>query len=135
MYLRNATVGSVVDPITTEKQEKAVFVVFFAGERARIKILKARALPRPAPESARASTTPGERDCSVAAHVMMSSGEVPFAECRTTPTESLQYSWRKCSILVGLRGGSGPALQYSREIVASLDFLELAQNQPSTHAC
>lgn len=40
MYLRNATVGTVVDPITTEKQEKAVFVVFFAGERARIKILK-----------------------------------------------------------------------------------------------
>lgn len=40
MYLRNATVGSVVDPITGEKQEKAVFVVFFAGERARTKILK-----------------------------------------------------------------------------------------------
>lgn len=49
MYLRNATVGTVVDPITTEKQEKAVFVVFFAGERARIKILKARTSPSPGP--------------------------------------------------------------------------------------
>ncbi len=34
--------GAVVDPITNEKQEKAVFVVFFAGERARTKILKVR---------------------------------------------------------------------------------------------
>ena len=42
MYLRHTTVGSVVDPITGEKQEKAVFVVFFAGERARTKILKVR---------------------------------------------------------------------------------------------
>ncbi len=40
MYLRHATVGTVVDPITGDKQEKAVFVVFFAGERARTKILK-----------------------------------------------------------------------------------------------
>lgn len=38
---RYATVGAVVDPVTNEKQEKAVFVVFFAGERARVKILKA----------------------------------------------------------------------------------------------
>jgi hypothetical protein len=37
---RYATVGAVVDPVTNEKQEKAVFVVFFAGERARVKILK-----------------------------------------------------------------------------------------------
>lgn len=37
---RYATVGAVVDPVTNEKQEKAVFVVFFAGERARTKILK-----------------------------------------------------------------------------------------------
>ena len=42
MYLRHATVGTVVDPITGDKQEKAVFVVFFAGERARTKILKVR---------------------------------------------------------------------------------------------
>lgn len=40
MYLRTLSVGSVVDPTTTEKQEKSVFVVFFAGERARSKILK-----------------------------------------------------------------------------------------------
>lgn len=32
--------GAVMDPVTNEKQEKAVFVVFFAGERARTKILK-----------------------------------------------------------------------------------------------
>jgi V-type H+-transporting ATPase subunit a len=38
---RYATVGAVVDPVTNEKQEKAVFVVFFAGERARVKIFKA----------------------------------------------------------------------------------------------
>ncbi|CAL8472142.1 g11684 [Coccomyxa elongata] len=40
MYLKWSSVGSVVDPTTTEKVEKAVFVVFFAGERARSKILK-----------------------------------------------------------------------------------------------
>ena len=42
MFLKHASVGTVVDPTTTEKLEKAVFVVFFAGERARTKILKAR---------------------------------------------------------------------------------------------
>ncbi len=40
MYLKWSSVGAVVDPTTTEKVEKAVFVVFFAGERARTKILK-----------------------------------------------------------------------------------------------
>ena len=40
MFLKFASVGTVVDPTTTEKVEKAVFVVFFAGERARSKILK-----------------------------------------------------------------------------------------------
>ncbi len=40
MFLKSASVGTVVDPTTTEKVEKAVFVVFFAGERARSKILK-----------------------------------------------------------------------------------------------
>lgn len=40
MYLKWSSVGSVMDPTTTEKVEKAVFVVFFAGERARSKILK-----------------------------------------------------------------------------------------------
>ena len=33
-------VGAVADPATGERVEKAVFVVFFAGERARQKILK-----------------------------------------------------------------------------------------------
>ncbi len=33
-------VGAVADPATGERMEKAVFVVFFAGERARQKILK-----------------------------------------------------------------------------------------------
>ena len=42
MFLKFASVGTVVDPTTTEKVEKAVFVVFFAGERARSKILKVR---------------------------------------------------------------------------------------------
>ncbi|KAL0048361.1 hypothetical protein WJX82_001585 [Trebouxia sp. C0006] len=40
MFLKSTAVGSVLDPTTGEKQEKAVFVVFFAGERARTKILK-----------------------------------------------------------------------------------------------
>lgn len=42
MFLKFSSVGTVVDPTTTEKVEKAVFVVFFAGERARSKILKVR---------------------------------------------------------------------------------------------
>lgn len=40
MFLRQASVGSVKDPATGEQQEKHVFVVFYAGERARTKILK-----------------------------------------------------------------------------------------------
>ena len=40
MYLRSMSVGSVSDPVSGEKQEKAVYVVFFAGERAKIKIVK-----------------------------------------------------------------------------------------------
>lgn len=40
MFLKFTTVGSVADPATGERQEKAVFVVFFAGERARQKALK-----------------------------------------------------------------------------------------------
>lgn len=42
MFLKHSSVGTVVDPTTTEKVEKAVFVVFFAGERARSKVLKVR---------------------------------------------------------------------------------------------
>lgn len=42
MFLKSTAVGSVLDPTSGEKQEKAVFVVFFAGERARTKILKVR---------------------------------------------------------------------------------------------
>ena len=42
MFLKNSSVGAVVDPNTSEKQEKAVFVVFYAGERARSKILKVK---------------------------------------------------------------------------------------------
>lgn len=40
MFLRSGAVGTVPDPATGEKQEKSVFVVFFAGERAKQKILK-----------------------------------------------------------------------------------------------
>lgn len=40
MFLKHSVVGAVTDPITGDKQEKAVFTVFFAGERARLKILK-----------------------------------------------------------------------------------------------
>lgn len=40
MFLKHAEVGAVRDPSTGENQEKNVFVVFFAGERARTKIMK-----------------------------------------------------------------------------------------------
>jgi V-type H+-transporting ATPase subunit a len=40
MFLRQTPVGSVKDPATGELQEKHVFVVFYAGERARTKVLK-----------------------------------------------------------------------------------------------
>ncbi|KAI8101512.1 hypothetical protein M9435_001618 [Picochlorum sp. BPE23] len=40
MYLKYVPVGAVNDPVTGEKQEKAVYVVFFAGERAKAKIIK-----------------------------------------------------------------------------------------------
>mmetsp|Transcript_14644 Transcript_14644/g.46592 ORF Transcript_14644/g.46592 Transcript_14644/m.46592 type:complete len:765 (-) Transcript_14644:224-2518(-) len=41
MYLKHTPIeGTVVDPVTSARVEKSVFVVFFAGERARMKILK-----------------------------------------------------------------------------------------------
>jgi V-type H+-transporting ATPase subunit a len=40
VFLRTAPVGSVRDPATGEPQEKHVFVVFHAGERARAKVLR-----------------------------------------------------------------------------------------------
>lgn len=40
MFLRHAEVGTVTDPNTNKDKQKAVFVVFFAGERARLKITK-----------------------------------------------------------------------------------------------
>jgi V-type H+-transporting ATPase subunit a len=46
MFLRQTPVGSVKDPATGEQQEKHVFVVFYAGERARTKVLKVRACVR-----------------------------------------------------------------------------------------
>eukprot|EP01023_Acetabularia_acetabulum_P007407 TRINITY_DN131_c1_g1_i3.p1 TRINITY_DN131_c1_g1~~TRINITY_DN131_c1_g1_i3.p1 ORF type:complete len:878 (+),score=198.42 TRINITY_DN131_c1_g1_i3:100-2733(+) len=40
MFLRTVEVGPVVDPVSGEKKDKSVFVVFFAGDRARVKINK-----------------------------------------------------------------------------------------------
>lgn len=40
MYLRYADVGTVTDPNTNKDKQKAVFVVFFAGERAKLKVTK-----------------------------------------------------------------------------------------------
>jgi V-type H+-transporting ATPase subunit a len=40
MYLRTVTVGTIRDPSTGEEVEKSVFVVFFAGDRARAKVNK-----------------------------------------------------------------------------------------------
>ena len=42
MFLRHSPVGSVNDPNTNKQKEKAVFVVFYAGERAKLKITKVR---------------------------------------------------------------------------------------------
>ena len=41
-FVFQAAVGSVVDPTSGEKMEKSVFMVFFAGDNARTKILKVR---------------------------------------------------------------------------------------------
>lgn len=40
MFLKQSEVGTVRDPATGDNVEKSVFVVFFAGERARTKIMK-----------------------------------------------------------------------------------------------
>ena len=40
MYLKSVSVGAVNDPVTGERQEKAVYTVFYAGERAKSKIIK-----------------------------------------------------------------------------------------------
>jgi V-type H+-transporting ATPase subunit a len=42
MYLRYSDVGTVTDPNSGKDKQKAVFVVFFAGERARLKVTKVR---------------------------------------------------------------------------------------------
>ena len=85
MYLRNAAVGSVVDPVTGEKQEKAVFVVFFAGERARTKILKARC-PRAGAGGSMAHRqgvgVVGVRSCHIAG------GAVHILRCTGSPRAS-----------------------------------------------
>jgi V-type H+-transporting ATPase subunit a len=40
MFLRHSEVGTVTDPNTNKPKQKAVFVVFYAGERAKLKITK-----------------------------------------------------------------------------------------------
>mmetsp|Transcript_13609 Transcript_13609/g.33446 ORF Transcript_13609/g.33446 Transcript_13609/m.33446 type:complete len:858 (-) Transcript_13609:923-3496(-) len=40
MYLRTVSVGTIRDPATGDEVEKSVFVVFFAGDRARAKVNK-----------------------------------------------------------------------------------------------
>lgn len=40
MYLKSVSVGAVSDPVTGERLEKAVYTVFYAGERAKSKIIK-----------------------------------------------------------------------------------------------
>uniref|UniRef100_A0A7S0VDC6 V-type proton ATPase subunit a n=1 Tax=Polytomella parva TaxID=51329 RepID=A0A7S0VDC6_9CHLO len=40
MFLRQAAVGKIMDPVTNEKVDKTVFIIFFAGERARLKVKK-----------------------------------------------------------------------------------------------
>ena len=42
MFLRRSAVGAVKDPASGEAVETMVFVVFFAGDRARQKVLKVR---------------------------------------------------------------------------------------------
>ncbi len=45
MFLRTAPVGPVQDPVLGEKVDKSVFIVFSSGERARVKVTKARPQP------------------------------------------------------------------------------------------
>lgn len=40
MFLKSVPVGPVDDPVTGDRQEKAVYIVFFAGDRAKVKIIK-----------------------------------------------------------------------------------------------
>ncbi|GIL61594.1 hypothetical protein Vafri_16026 [Volvox africanus] len=40
MFLRQGSVGAVKDPITNETVSKHVFVIFFAGDRSKVKIMK-----------------------------------------------------------------------------------------------
>jgi hypothetical protein len=47
MFLKQSAVGKHKDPASGEQQEKSVFVVFFAGDRARTKILKVRVTAEP----------------------------------------------------------------------------------------
>lgn len=42
MYLRQGSVGDVKDPVTNETVSKHVFVIFFAGDRSKVKITKVR---------------------------------------------------------------------------------------------
>jgi V-type H+-transporting ATPase subunit a len=44
MFLRSSEVGAIMDPNTNKLKQKAVFVVFYAGERAKLKITKVRSL-------------------------------------------------------------------------------------------
>jgi hypothetical protein len=44
MFLRSSEVGAITDPNTNKLKQKAVFVVFYAGERAKLKITKVRTL-------------------------------------------------------------------------------------------
>ena len=44
MFLRSSDVGTVTDPNTNKQKQKAVFVVFYAGERAKLKITKVCAM-------------------------------------------------------------------------------------------
>lgn len=70
MFLKSSPVGAVLDPTTSEKQEKAVFVVFFAGDRARTKIMKVRAgsLQHPSPPGSQVPFL--DYLCIISGHIM-----------------------------------------------------------------
>ena len=40
MFVKSASVGRVRDPSSGEQQEKSAFIIFFAGDRSKTKIMK-----------------------------------------------------------------------------------------------
>lgn len=65
---RQAPVGSIKDPASGEQVEKHVFVVFYAGERARTKVLKVSVARRRRVTQARRDGVAHQGEVTIRAH-------------------------------------------------------------------